>query len=177
MRTALTALSLLLATGCSTLTQGPLQRIEVMSEPAGATVETSHCGMRIAPQETPAVVTVRRQARRCEITVSHPGYWKESVQLSRRVSESVEWNLLALEAACSDCGSASGIITAAALGVAAAGLLIDAGSGAMYELSPERLFIRLEPLDRPWREGIEGDALERDDGADTEPADDAASMR
>jgi uncharacterized protein YcfL len=162
MRILLITISLIIATGCSTLTQGPLQRIEVVSEPAGATVEAADCGTRIAPQQTPATVTVRRQARRCEITVSHQGYWKQSVQLTRKVSESVEWNLLALEAACSDCGSASVVLTAAALGVAAAGLLIDAGSGAMYELEPARLFVRLEPLDQPWREGIE-DPLDADE--------------
>ena len=142
-----------LGAGCATVAQGPLQRIEIESNVKGAAIEARDCGVTIGPMQTPATILVSRRATRCEITVSHPRYWGETVQLTRRVSGAALGNLELGEAvADSLCCDASDDGIVAGMAVLGAGMLIDYGSGAMYQLEPSRIFIPLQSIDEAWRE-------------------------
>ncbi len=44
MKRALTLLSLIVLTSCTTIANGPMQRVYVDSDPQGAVVRLKHCG-------------------------------------------------------------------------------------------------------------------------------------
>jgi len=153
MRHLILALTLLVMTArCATVQQGPLQRIHVDSEPAGAAVkkEAGCGGPRMEPTRTPVTVWVSRRATTCRLSVWRPGYNREFVTLTRKVSDAVDGNLEPLNLAETlDEGLFLGLFSAAGLG-------IDALSGAMWEQVPSRLFVTLtrtaeesEPDDEP----------------------------
>jgi hypothetical protein len=151
-----TTLLLLALTGCATVSQGPLQRIVIESDPSGATVDASRCGVSIGALETPTTIMVSRRAKRCQISLSHSGYYTAVVPLERVISDRLEGNFDAMEiASCDDCdGSFYEWMALAVVGLAGAltGVVVDAASGAMYELQPSTLFVALEPLDAEWDE-------------------------
>ncbi|MCA1733234.1 MAG: hypothetical protein LC732_06475 [Acidobacteria bacterium] len=144
-------------TGCATARQGPLQRIRIESDPPGSTISAERCGLRVGSRETPATILVSRRATQCEISVSHSGYHTTIVPLEREFSELVVGNANALAVVeCCDEGFSS-----LALGLAGlvTGVLVDAASGAMYELQPAHFFVELEPIEpgwgeEAWRDGI-----------------------
>jgi hypothetical protein len=137
-----------LLSGCATTTQGPLQRISIGSDPPGAEIDARRCGISIGRTKTPATILVSRRATDCEIVLERIGYYPVIVSLNREISGTIAGNLNAFEIAdCSDCPRVrTGI--AAFIG-ALAGFLVDAGSGAMYELQPADIFIDLD--EEQWR--------------------------
>lgn len=144
------ALLLLALTGCATMTQGPLQRIEIESDPSGATVDAIRCGVSIGAMETPTTIMVSRRAKRCLISISHSGYYTSIVPLDRVISDRLGDNFEAMGIAnCDDCHVALAVV---GLTGALTGVVVDAASGAMYELQPSRIFAELEPLDGEWDE-------------------------
>jgi hypothetical protein len=155
IRIALIALAI---TGCATARQGPLQRIRVESDPPGSTISADRCGVRLGSTVTPATILVSRRATQCAISVSHSGYHTTIVPLERGVSDLVDGNANALEIV-ECCDDAFFPSLAFALAGLVTGVLVDAASGAMYELQPAHFFVELEPIgtgwgDEAWRNGI-----------------------
>jgi hypothetical protein len=142
---------LLMLTGCATATQGPLQRIQIDSDPQGATIRAKQCGVSIGAMETPATLLVSRRATRCEISLHRSDYEPVTVLLSRKLSERVAANYeLEMEI---NSGGDVALAALAAVGMAG-GFLVDVATGARYELEPSRVFVELVP--ESWEEGEVG---------------------
>ena len=105
------AAAMLLAAGCASTLNDPMQRIPVTSSPSHAAIalacagdEPRHAGY------TPATIALRRDADGCEITLSKLGYREETVRFRRVGSEAT-----ALDAAPSLLlGAATGLVEAIA---------------------------------------------------------------
>jgi hypothetical protein len=151
-------LLLLMLTGCATATQGPLQRIQIDSDPQGATIRAKQCGVSIGSMQTPATVLVSRRATRCEITLHRSDYEPVSVLLSRKLSKRVEGDYeMEMEI-----NSGADVALAALMAVGmAGGFLVDVATGARYELDPSRVFVELVP--ESWGEREAGSETELSD--------------
>lgn len=138
----------LLTQGCATLHHGRHQEIEVVTDPAGATVEV-RCGKVQPPAVTPTTVRLPRRVEECSLLLTRPGFQSETVVFDSRPSGWVWGNFAAPIA-----GAASGttrrsdkafvdFFLGALLG--GAGLGVDALSGAMWQLEPARVERKLAP--------------------------------
>jgi hypothetical protein len=130
---------LLLAAGCATAANGPLQRIHVESNPRGATVRMSGCG-RVDHDSvtTPATVWVSRGSTRCRIELSIPGEPAQVVRLHRQLAhldESLEAGDLIMNSCCDSFGELFAGFAVAAI-VAGIGSGIDYSTGALFEQVP-----------------------------------------
>ena len=133
----LAALALDLA-ACATVQHGPVQRIPVDSEPAGAVVYTEDCGPGSTREaRTPGVIWVSRRAERCALTFTAPGYELERVVLTREIAEEFLENIDFLDA---DSFFIGGFLTGAGFGV-------DALTGALFEQQPNHVFVSLAPFE------------------------------
>jgi len=137
---------------CATVHHGPLQRIHVDSDPAGATVKTKDCGpgsTRVATTE--AAVWVSRRATRCTLTVSAAGFEPETISLHREISPRTHDNARAIGEMCDgdalDCNSFSDVLVAVFLGgiISGTGFGVDAATGAMFEQQPNAVHVELVP--------------------------------
>jgi hypothetical protein len=140
----LAALALNLA-ACATVQHGPVQRIPVDSEPAGAVVYTEDCGPGSTKEATtPGVIWVSRRAERCALTFTAPGYELERVQLTRAIAEEFLENLdlldVCADATCDDFFFIGGFLAGAGFGV-------DALTGALFEQQPNGVFVSLVPFE------------------------------
>ena len=129
---------------CATVTRGPMQSIDVDSEPAGASVQLRDCGVSSsASAKTPATVFVNRRATRCTLTFTLPEYGSRSVTLHRRewawthVSETLDAII------CDDCESLVELVISSAFGAAIWGIGtgVDGMAGARYEQNQSSIFI------------------------------------
>ncbi|MEO8033238.1 MAG: hypothetical protein ABI837_02320 [Acidobacteriota bacterium] len=131
-----------LLTACATAHHGPMQRLAIDSDPAGAVISLQHCGaFAIEGAITPAVVMVSRRVTQCTVAVSKSGYKPISVRLDRHVSPQFAANSAALTVMCGDvfeCNHVSDLAVAGIVGgaLAGAGMATDAVTGAMFELRP-----------------------------------------
>ena len=133
----LTVVALNLA-ACATVQHGPVQRIPVDSEPAGAVVYTEDCGPGSTTEaRTPGVIWVSRRAERCALTFTAPGYQLERVVLSREIAQEFLDNIDFLDA---DSFFIGGFLTGAGFGV-------DALTGALFEQHPHHVFVSLVPFE------------------------------
>jgi len=168
MRSCLIAITLTL-TGCATALHHDLQNIPIASTPEGASVRLD-CGrgaMNVGT--TPMTLTIRRRDSGCAITLAKAGWRDSVVRLHRTLAPATLTNVIPaalavgivesshVDFAASNGSAESGIVTASASGsgsispaavagiVLSAGLLVDIGSGAVFEQSPRRVEVRLEP--------------------------------
>jgi hypothetical protein len=135
---------------CATVQHGPVQRIQVDSDPAGVVVRTEKCGPGSTREtRTPGVVWVSRRAERCSITFTADGYVGRRVPLSRVIAEEFMENLEALNV-CSgvDCDDAWGFFLLGGF-FAGAGFGVDAITGALYEQQPHEVVVTLDPREEP----------------------------
>ena len=140
---------------CATVQHGPVQRIPVDSEPAGAFVYTEDCGPGSTREaRTPGVIWVSRRAERCALTFTAPGYALQRVVLTREIAEEFLENIDFLDA---DSFFITGFLTGAGFGV-------DALTGALFEQQPNDVFVSLVPFEE-LRLGID----EESDEASAEP--------
>jgi len=114
-------LSLSTLSGCATITKGSTQKIAVASDPSDADVTADG----LALGQTPIDITLKRK-RDHLVTVSKKGYRPKSIAITKSTGGAVWGNILA-----------GGLI----------GWGIDASTGAQYNLSPESISVRLEPLE------------------------------
>jgi hypothetical protein len=121
---AIIAVSLL--SGCATVTRGTTQDVAVDSTPQGATVTTTGG----ATYTTPAVLKLKRNHSH-RIDFAKQGYVSES----RHVTPSIGGGGAA--------GMAGNILVGGIIGAA-----VDAGSGAMYDLTPSHLHAVMTRVDQ-----------------------------
>lgn len=150
VRKLLPAILVLATVRCATIHHGPMQRIQVDSDPLEATVRTKDCGpgsTKVA--KTDAVVWVNRRATRCTLTISAPGFESQSVRLRRVMSAEARDNALVFAELCDpgalDCNSFSDVLTAVFLGgiIGGTGFGVDAATGAMFAQEPNEVYVEL----------------------------------
>src|SRR5215218_3306551 len=101
MRRIVSVVLALSTTACATVHHGPMQRIQVDSDPAGASVRLIGCGPGTSEEATtPATVWVSRRATRCTVKLSADGYRDEIVLLRRAVSDTTGRNFSAANYLC-----------------------------------------------------------------------------
>ena len=113
------------ASGCATITRGKTQPLTVNSEPSGATIELSN-GMT---GTTPWTFELPRK-NGVTVTISKEGFETSVVNVVSTTSSEGGLN------------TAGNIIFGGVIGLA-----VDGGSGAMKDLSPNPVFVKLVPLD------------------------------
>ena len=144
--------------GCATVVNGTRQKIEVISEPPGATA--SALGQQVT---TPGTLLLPRKAKTLEIKVEKEGYEPRTIALRRVTSGLVYLDFIAIPAGIVG-GAAAGAglsndhgwfagWTEAAYGAAAGGVglsgaafAIDYANGSAYRLEPAKVVVRLEAL-------------------------------
>ena len=90
MRHVVLILGSVLLAGCTTMANGPMQRIVVESNPTGAIARFTRCGaMATKTLTTPGVGWVSRRSTQCRVIVSMPNYREQSVRLTRHVSRNM----------------------------------------------------------------------------------------
>ena len=117
-----------LLTGCATIVKGTTQDIAVASDPAEADVIAD--GQQMG--QTPIDLKLQRK-RDHLITISKTGFQSKSIAVTKSIGGAVFGNIIA-----------GGLI----------GWGVDATSGAQYNLSPESISVKLEPL----KEGETGES-------------------
>jgi hypothetical protein len=134
--------------GCATVHNGRHQEITVVSDPAGANVEV-HCGKVQPVVVTPTTVRLPRRVEQCSLILTRPGFHSETVVFDSSPSGWVWANF-----AGPIVGGVSGMtrhsdqafvdfFLGALLG--GAGFGIDAITGAMWELEPAKVELKLIP--------------------------------
>ena len=152
MKRLLAAACFVALSACATTHHGPMQRIDVESEPKGALVELSNCGALASHYDkTPTTVWVSRRSTQCTLTISKLGYRPVTMKLSRHVAPEFteNANVLALCAQDMTCNSAEDFLLVGTLGAAmtGVGMATDAVSGAMFTLTPSHVDVALCPSD------------------------------
>lgn len=134
--------------GCATVHNGRHQEIEVVTDPAGASVEV-HCGKAQPVAVTPTTVRLPRRVEQCSLVLTRAGFRSETVVFDSGPSRWFWANFAGPIA-----GGVSGatrhsdqafvdFLFGAVLG--GAGFGIDAVTGAMWELEPARVERKLVP--------------------------------
>jgi hypothetical protein len=149
--------------GCATaLLSGKNQKIEVLTEPPGATVTAGRQQIL-----SPGVLKLpRREATM--VTIEHAGFKTRTVVLTRKENHLVYLDLVGVAAgalagaaaAMSVSGSSSGSVTiapeaGAIVGglVGGSGLLVDYLTGSAFRLDPARIVVTLLPEEAPRETG------------------------
>ena len=137
----------LLSARCATMSNGPMQRVHVDSNPSGATVETNECGPGSTKSATtPATMAVSRRATRFQFVFNKPGYHDRTVNLKRQLSRDADGRPKVLGLWCAECGSAEMVIMSYAyVMLLVPSLAVDFATGSMYELAPPRNVVHLRP--------------------------------
>lgn len=131
MKTAVAALAACtLLSACATLTRGRNTAWEVQTDPAGAQVVTSH-GHRCP--STPCSIKMPRRSE-FTATISKPGYETITASVTNKIAGG---------------GGAAMAGNVIAGGIIGAG--VDAKTGAMLDLTPNPLVVKLQPLGGPRR--------------------------
>jgi hypothetical protein len=155
-------------TSCATAIHHDRQEVPVSSTPAGAIVHLD-CGRGLMNVGTTPMTLVLRRRDVCAVTLSKPGWRDAVVRFHRTPSAAAFTNVIPaalvagivssshVDIAANNGSSSGGIVTASASGsgsispaavgaiVLSAGLLVDIGSGAVFEQRPRRVDVRLEP--------------------------------
>ena len=154
---ALLALSLV-AGGCASVFHGTRQKVEIFTDPPGATATAG--GESVT---TPGVLRLPRKGKNTEIRIEKEGFAAKTIRLERRTSGLVWLNLIGIPAgvfggAYAGLGSSNdngwfGNPEAAGKGAVIGGVsfpglgfLADFQSGAAYRLDPARVVVRLDPV-------------------------------
>lgn len=145
-----------LAGGCATIFQGARQKIEILTDPPGATATAGDQQVT-----TPGALKLPRKALNSEIRIEKEGFRPKTVRLERRLSGLVWLNLIGIPtgvvagavggaSTSSDgweaLGNAAEGALAGGLAVPALGFWTDFQTGAAYRLEPARIVVRLEPV-------------------------------
>jgi hypothetical protein len=139
---------MILTQGCATVHNGRHQEISVVTDPAGANVEV-RCGRPQPAAVTPATVRLPRRVEECSLLLTRPGFQPETVVFDSTPSGWV-WLNFAGPAVGGTVGATRhsdqafiDFLTGALLG--GIGFGVDALSGAMWQLEPDRVERKLTP--------------------------------
>lgn len=143
---------LVLSMGCATMNRGPVQKVYIESEPAGANVELDKCGRQPKDLRTPTDLFISRRVKRCTIHITLDGYEPARVLLQRRPADyTPAAQAEDLEAVCGPymehCNSLTDLLVLGTIGVLVWGVGkgVDAAAGANYQLEPRHVYVELEP--------------------------------
>ena len=114
----------LLSTGCATITRGKMDTMVIESTPANATA-TLHTMNGDVTCSTPCALELKRK-HPFTVTFTKDGY------------ETVEANVVPVQAGAGSAGMAGNILIGGLIGAA-----VDAGSGAMKDLAPNPLVVMM----------------------------------
>lgn len=120
---------------CATITRGSKDVLEIQSTPSRAAVQTSN-GYSCA--ETPCAIKMPRRSE-FVVTLSKPGYHTTNVNVSHEISGA------------GGAGMAGNVLLGGLIGAG-----IDAGTGAMHDLTPNPVVVTLEPVDSRMRVATRG---------------------
>ena len=115
----------LLSTACATITRGSTEAWTVETDPSGATVRTS---AGYACEATPCTWKLPRKTA-FEVTISKPGYKTVQTQVVSTISTA------------GGAGMAGNVILGGLIGAT-----VDLTTGAMKDLKPNPLTVKLEPV-------------------------------
>lgn len=118
------AISMAFLTGCATVTRGVNDTITVNSDPANANVVVSS-GQR---SKTPATFKLPRN-KAVTVDVSKDGYESQSIQVVPQIQGG------------GAAGMAGNVLVGGIIGVG-----VDAVSGAMYDLKPDQISVKLHKI-------------------------------
>ena len=125
------SLSLFVFTGCATLTSGMWDRVKLETTPSGAKV-TDESGVLLTT--TPGYITIKRRETP-KLTFSKDGFEDVNLQLSRKLNEKLNINLLWL--ALGTIFASNGVAMEDVFGIVffygGGGLLIDRLTGAIWD--------------------------------------------
>jgi len=138
----------ILTQGCATVHNGRHQEIEVVTDPAGATVDV-RCGKPQPAAMTPTTVRLPRRVEQCSLLLTRPGFHSETVVFDSSPSGWVWGNFgppilggVIGATRHSDQAFVDHLIGVVIGGV---GFGVDALSGAMWQLEPARVERKLTP--------------------------------
>lgn len=133
---------ILFTQGCATLHNGRHQEISVVTDPPGASVEV-RCGKPQPAAVTPTTVRLPRRVEECSLILTRPGFQSETVVFDSSPSVWV-WGNFAAPIVGGTVGATRhsdqafvDFFIGALLG--GAGFGIDALTGAMWQLEPEKV--------------------------------------
>lgn len=109
---------------CATITRGQHTAFEVKTKPVGAAVKTTN---GFACASTPCSLTIERKAE-FDATITKAGYKPLVVHVTHKIGSG------------GGVGMAGNVLVGGLIGAA-----VDAGSGAMYDLTPNPIDVELEP--------------------------------
>ena len=156
----LLAVSILVLGACTTVSNGPMQRIAVDSEPRGAAVEVKNCGaMATKTATTPAVIWVSRRSTQCRLVFRKPYYEEQEVRLTRHTSRGMNSYGTGADIILDNTAPSDALVVGAALMLPS--LAVDAASGSMFELQPNYVAPELIAKNQDWRAGVPRAADER----------------
>ncbi|HSP16507.1 MAG TPA: hypothetical protein VLV78_17315 [Thermoanaerobaculia bacterium] len=152
MRRAIAVICLIALTGCTTVANGPMQRVYVDSNPDGAVVRLTHCGaFATKAATTPAVVWVSRRSTQCELTFAMPERAEQRTKLSRHVSRHMSIYGTTAEVILDGSDSIGEWFIAGTL-LLLPSFVIDAATGSMFELQPNEAHADFTRPQRDWRD-------------------------
>lgn len=111
--------------GCATITRGSNDVLEIQTTPSRAAVQLSN---GLSCPETPCALKMPRRSN-VVVTISKPGYHTSTVNVTNRISGA------------GGAGMAGNVIFGGIIGAG-----VDAGTGAMHDLTPNPVVVALEPL-------------------------------
>ena len=138
----------ILTQGCATVHNGRHQEISVVTDPAGATVDV-RCGKAQPAAVTPTTVRLPRRVEECSLILTLPGFHSETVVFESSASGWVWGNFVApgvggtIGATRHSDQAFIDFLFGAVIG--GAGFGVDALSGAMWQLEPAKVEIKLTP--------------------------------
>ncbi len=152
MKRLLPALSLIVLSSCSTIANGPMQRVRVESDPQGAVVRLRRCGaMATRTLTTPGVAWVSRRSTQCELTFAMPERAEQRMKLSRHVSRNMALYGTTADVILDGSDSFSEWIFAATI-VLVPSFVVDLASGAMFEQVPSEAYADFTKREKDWRD-------------------------
>lgn len=139
---------IILTQGCATVHNGRYQEIDVVTDPAGASIEIN-CGKPQPTSLTPATVRLPRGAEECSLTLTRDGFQSETIAFDSSPSSWVWGNFGApiiggAVGATRQSDQAFVDFFVGAL-IGGVGFGVDALTGAMWQLEPARVERKLTP--------------------------------
>lgn len=118
----------LLATGCATVVRGTTDTVQFDTDPAGAEVRLSNGQACV----TPCNMEIKRNVRHLDVAIKLDGYHPADTMLTSEISG----------------GGVAGVAGNAILG-GVVGMVIDSASGAMLDIHPNPLIVKMVPDTEP----------------------------
>jgi hypothetical protein len=128
LRIVLLLVAVFISSGCATITRGTTEVLVINSEPIGADVEILPAGVTC---KTPCSIELKRK-------------FNQTVKIRKDGFEPVDVNVLPQTSGAGGAGMAGNVLVGGLIGAA-----VDAGSGAMKDLKPNPVEVKLVPISPP----------------------------